>query len=231
MNKSIRAGLSIGLAITTLGFITLAAQAAGTSNCQVIYGGGEVCDENIKYSIDKLVKNTSGTFVDNLNTNDSKYSASQNVEFKIIIQNTGNTRINSIKVEDTLPQYLEYVSGAGNYDANSRTLTFIVTNLDAGKKAEYTISTKVVENASLPQDKGTICVINNVKAIESRGNTAQDSSQVCIERIITKKPTPQVFEATPVKKIPETGPEMLPLLGLIPAGIAGFAMRRKFKLS
>ncbi len=40
-----------------------------------------------------------------------------------------------------------------------------------------------------------------------------------------------MFEATPVKKIPETGPEMLPLLGLIPAGIAGFAMRRKYKLS
>lgn len=231
MNKVIRAGLSIGLAISALGFITLAAQAAGDSRCQMIYGGGEICKDEVKFSINKLVKRPNADFVENLNTNDPKYTPSQNVDFKIVITNTGNTTINNVVIEDTLPQYIDFVSGAGNYDSSSRKLTFTIQSLEAGKSVEYIIVAKVASSDALPQDQATLCVTNQVKATVSKTSVAQDSAQLCIERPTSKKPTPQVFETTPVKKIPETGAESLVIAGLIPAGVTGFALRRKFKLN
>ncbi len=92
MNKAIRAGLSIGLAIITLGFITVAAQAAGTSNCQVIYGGGEVCNPQISFNLDKKVQKPTkgGELVDNLSIIDEKFFSGHDVVFKITIQNSGN---------------------------------------------------------------------------------------------------------------------------------------------
>lgn len=206
--------------------------AAG-SNCQVIYGGGEVCNNNIQFSINKLVgiPNTSN-FADNLTVNDAKYSAGQSIPFKIIITNTGNNKIGHVKVTDVLPQYLTWVSGDGSWDANARTITFNVNNLEAGRAQQFMINAKVVDNNQLPQDQGTVCVVNQANAFEDSGTTASDSSQVCITRqVVTTAPTPEVFTTVPPKKIPSTGPEMIPLLGLIPAGLTGFALRKKSKLN
>lgn len=229
-----KTAIAVITVLLTLGVVTVA-NAAGNSRCQVIYGGGEVCEKEISFTLDKLVRQPGkggGNFVQNLTINDPKYSAGQNVEFKIVITNTGKNRIDNATVVDTLPTYLEFVSGAGNYDQSTRKLTYTVTNLDAGKSVEQTIVARVVEDSKLPQDKGSLCVVNNVEARESNGSTASDSSQVCIERqVLGAKPTPQVYENVPVKKIPETGPEMLTLLGVIPAVIAGYTLRKKSKLN
>lgn len=233
MNKAIRAGLSIGLAVTTLAFITVAANAAGKSNCQVIYGGGEVCDKNIEFTLEKFVQkaNKGGEYVENLNTNDPRFSANQEVAFKVIVKNVGQDNIESMTVTDTLPNYVTFVSGAGNYDNNSKKITFTIQNLGKNEQREFIIVTKVVENGALPTDKAINCVVNNVTAVANNGANAKDSSQFCIERTVETKPTPQVFEKTPVKKIPETGAEIMVLAGLIPAGLAGFALRKKSKLN
>ena len=128
---------------------------------------------------------------------------------------------------DTLPQYLTFVSGDGSWNSNAKTITFDVNNLDASRAQQFMINAKVVDNNQLPQDQGTVCVINQVNAREDNGSEAQDSSQVCITRqVLGVNPTPQVFTTVPVKSIPSTGPEMLPLIGLIPAGLAGFFLRR-----
>jgi hypothetical protein len=42
-------------------------------------------------------------------------------------------------------------------------------------------------------------------------------------------PTPVVLSAAIVKTTPATGPEMLPLFGLIPAALGGLFLRKKSK--
>ena len=67
---------------------TGSALAAGSeSNCQVIYGGGEVCETKVKFTINKLVQNPGkgGNYVENLNINDPRLKPGQNVNFKIVI--------------------------------------------------------------------------------------------------------------------------------------------------
>lgn len=220
---------TITTALVTGAFLATAGVSfASGSNCQIIYGGGEVCNNNIQFSINKMVgiPNTSN-FTDNISINDSKYTAGQTVPFKIIVTNTGNNKIGHIKVTDTLPQYLTWASGDGSWDANARTVTFDINNLDAGRAQQFIINAKVVDSNQLPNQQA-ICVVNRVNAFEDSGSTASDESQVCISK--TSNPTPEVINTVPPKKIPNTGPEMLPLLGLIPAGIAGFTLRRKSKL-
>lgn len=230
MNKVIRAGLSIALAITTLGAISVAAHAAGNSNCQVIYGGGENCDPQISFTLDKKIQkaNKGGELVDNLSINDERFVSGQDVIFRISLHNTGDQKT-TVTVVDSLPNYVDFISG-GTYDNDKRTVSNTLS-LEPDEKKEINIVTRVVPDPRLAQDKSVSCVTNIAKGTANNGATADDSAQFCIERKVTKKPTPQVFDKTPVKKIPETGPEMLPLLGLIPLGAAGFAMRRKLKLS
>lgn len=229
MNKSIRAGLSIGLAITALAVITVAAQAAGNSNCQVIYGGGEVCTTDFKFTIDKMVQKPSkgGEFVDNIAMDDVRFYANDTITFKIKVTNTGTSDIDTLTVTDTLPENLTITKAPGA--TNGRNISYNVSNLKAGESREELITVTV--NSNLPADKSVTCLTNTASARDNHGNTANDNASFCLEKeIVTAKPTPQVFEKTPVKNIPNTGPEMLPLLGLIPAGLAGIAMRRKTKL-
>lgn len=209
---------------TLLGALTSTA-FADTSRCQIIYGGGEICDEKIEFSLDKLVKSPSkgGTFVDNLQVNDARYQSDQTIDFKIVVENTGDRKISTITVVDTLPQYVTYVSG-GSYDANSRKVTFQVKDLDKGKKQELMLTVKVDANA-LPQDQSVVCVVNQATAREDKGSSASDSSQVCIEKQVLG--TTEVVTTAPVKKIPETGPEMFSLLLLIPSGIGGYLLKKK----
>jgi uncharacterized repeat protein (TIGR01451 family) len=173
----------------------------------------------------------STNFTDNLTVNDAKYTAGQTVPFKIIITNTGNNKIGHIKVVDTLPQFLTFVSGDGTWNANSKTIAFDINNLEAGRAQQFMFDAKVADNNQLPQDQVTVCVTNQAQANEDSGATASDSSQVCISRQIVATPTPVIFTTVPPKKIPNTGPEMLPLLGLIPAGITGLLLRKKSKLN
>jgi len=234
MNKAIRASISIGLAITTLGFITAASSyAAGTSNCQIVYGGGEVCESKIQFTIDKKVQapNKGGEFVDNLTINDHRFIPGNNASFKIIVKNTGDATIEKLNVTDTLPAYLTFVSGPGNYNESNRTLSYTIDKLEKGKTHEQTFVVTIATADNLPANQGIVCITNEAMATDNKGTQAKDAASLCVQKETTgAKPTPQVFEKTPVKKIPETGPEMLPLLGLIPAGLAGIAMRRKSKL-
>lgn len=219
--------------VLTIAFLaTTGSVNASGSQCQVIYGGGQVCDKKIQFSIDKLVQIPSkgGEFVDNININDPKYQASQTVVFKIVISNTGKDKIETIKVTDTFPQFLSFVSGAGTWDNNAHTLTFDINNLDAGKAVSFLITAKVADDQNLPKDQSSICVANRVNATENNGASASDSSQVCITRVVTT-PTPMIYQKVPVKDIPKTGPELLSLLGLAPLGAAGYFLRKKARLS
>lgn len=198
----------------------------GTSKCQVVYGGGEVCPEAIEFTIDKKVLSPTkgGSYVDNLGFNDPKFQANTDIAFRITIKNTGKNAISQLVVVDTLPQNVTFVSGAGNYNASNNTVTYTINNLPAGQTNEQTIVGRIAAIDKLPQDQGVICLTNKVNATDNNGNNASDNAAFCVEKPVT---TPQVFEKVPVKTIPSTGPEMLPLLGLIPAGITGLFLRKK----
>jgi uncharacterized repeat protein (TIGR01451 family) len=228
-----KTAISVITVLLTLGAITVA-NAAG-SQCQIIYGGGEVCNKEVSFNLSKFVQSPTkgGDFVHNLQVTDVHFMPGQIVSFKITVKNTGKDIIDRVSVTDSLPQFLTFVAGPGNYNNSSKILTFELENLAPNETREVVISTKVVDVNALPSNQSIVCTVNQVNANDDTGASAQDSSQLCIERQITiaPTPTPMIYAKVPVKSIPSTGPEMLPLLGLIPAGLAGFVLRKKSKLN
>lgn len=228
MNKLFK---SISVSAIALCLAVSSAFAAGNeSNCQVVYGGGEVCPSNIAFTIDKKVQQPTkgGEFVDNLSINDSKFQLGANIVFSISIKNTGNNKIDRLDVVDSLPQNVTFVSGVGNYNKDNNTITYSINNLDKGQTNNQTFVAQSINGNNLPQNAGIVCLVNKATATDNNGTQATDTSSFCIQKpIVNLTPTPQIFEKVTTKQIPATGPEMLPLIGLIPAGLTGFYLRRK----
>lgn len=198
--------------------------------CQPIYGGGETCVSKGNILINKTVQNPqSKGFVDNLSlSNDPKYGPDSTVTFQLTVSNTGDKELKDIDVTDSFPSYLSFVSGPGTFDTNSKTLTFNIPSLKANESKSYTIKGKVVNSSSLPADQAVNCVVNQAKAIADRQESS-DLSQFCIEKTVTttKGGIPVMDAPKGLKQTPSTGPEMLALIGLIPAGLGGLYLRRK----
>jgi uncharacterized repeat protein (TIGR01451 family) len=212
----------IGLIIASILFFAVSgvSLASGSPTCETTYGSGVVCPKSSSFVVNKYIQlpTKGGDFVDNLTITDPLFTIGQEVMFKIVVKNTGQTRIDKITVVDTLPSELTYVAGPGSFNSSNNTLTITIDNLEAGKDAVYFITTKVV---NFTENK---CPVNLVVATATNGASSKDTATFCAEK--TGVP---VAEKPVMKKQPETGPESI-VLGLFSAaGAAGVYLRRKFK--
>lgn len=226
------------LSIFAIGVFYLFASSvvSADTSCQPIYGGGVTCEQVGNISVNKTVLNPkTNTFVDNLDVNDIKYSPDQTVSFKVNVTNTGSARLNKINVRDVFPQFVNFVSGAGSFEASMKILSFSIDGLNPNETKTFDIQGKVVPGDQLPNDKGIVCVVNQaIATVEATNQISQDNSQFCIQKQVvtpTQVPTTKgglkVFPQPTVTTTPPTGPEMLPLFGLIPAGALGYFLRKK----
>lgn len=237
MNKTL-----FGLLISTIFLLSSATAEASTVTCQPIYGGGQSCTQSGNVSINKRVFAPNGGLVDNLGINDTKFGPESLVNFQIAITNTGNSQIATVQVKDIFPQYIDFSSGAGNYDSSSKTLSFDVSGLNPSETRTFTVVGKVVKAESLPVDKGIVCVVNQATAKDaSSSQVSQDNTQVCIQKSLETTVTQtgttvvatetkgglKVFPPQKVLTSPATGPEMIPLMALLPTGILGAFLRKK----
>lgn len=193
----------------------------GQSGCVPVYGGGVQCPRVGQVLIDKTVRNSStGIFVDNLGPTDPRYRPGWTVTFKLVVKNTGDQTLDKVTVKDTLPDFVDFTSGPGNYDSNSKTLTFDIFNLSGGTSQTFDIVARVVHVGVLPTDKSIVCVVNNVNAVTSNQNDS-DSSQFCIEKEMI------------VPSVPAAGPKewMLSIVGLTTTLTIGLYLRKKSYVS
>jgi len=220
----------ITLTILTTLLFALKPQTA-SADCTALYGGGESCPPSFSFDIQKSVQRPgkAGDFViGGFSFTDPKYSPSQNVSFEITVKNTGSQTIPAITVVDTLPQsFISFVSGKGSFDANTKKLTYTISNLEAGKTDKNTVTGKIADSNLLPSDEGIICLVNNVEGTDSNGLKDSAQGQFCVQKQVLGGSTPQVLPGTTITQTPATGPEMLALFSLIPTGLIGTLLLRK----
>lgn len=200
------------------------------ANCQPSYGGAVCPEQNI--IVDKTVKNPdTNSYVDNLGTNDPKYSPSENVSFSLKVTNPTNATLTQVIVTDTLPRELVYINGieGAQYDSMANTVSFTISELKAGETKTYTFATKFADNTTFTYS--IVCDITN--RVTAKAEKAQDSDEArfCVEipgknPPVTKGGKP-VHPVPPAEQTPPTGAAAL--LALIPTGLAGIVMRRKSK--
>ena len=218
---------------TVLTILLFANVAQASVTCTPIYGGGETCISKGEIDIEKKVnhpdasKGGTENFVDNLSITDSKFHAGDQITFKLTVTNTGDDTLNTVEVKDILPSYVTFVSGPGNFDPNTKTLTYTLKDLKAKESRTNDLVVKVVQEADLPVQNGDVCAVNQ-SFVQANGMSDQDNVTFCIEKkkMVTKGGLP-VKPAPVVTQAPPTGPEMAALFALIPAGLSGLILRRK----
>lgn len=215
------------LLISGLLFLSPIGKVFADTSCQPVYGGGQSCVTTGKVTVSKTVQNPqTGQFVDNLTSNES-FAPNQNVTFHISITNTGSSVISQIIVKDTLPEIVTFVSGPGSFDTNTRTLTFLEFNLNPNETKSETIQTKSVEASQLPVGDMVTCRANQASITATDTSSGHDSSSFCVQKQVTTKGGLPVFPPSKVMTTPATGPELIPLIGLLPAGLSGWFLRKK----
>ncbi len=182
------------------------------STCGGYFYGGPCVEKEIL--VDKLVKDpASGNFVDNLGPSDSKLNPEEEITFKIVVKNTGNTDLEDVKIKDVLPNYLDFVSGpeGTNWNSDERTFEFVIDGLKAGETKEFKVKAKVVSKESLPEDKSLVCVTNWVEA-KAEGMVDSDTSGVCIQN---------------VEQLPATGADPVAIASIFALGVTGLVLVKK----
>lgn len=178
--------------------------------CETYYEG-EVCVRTGELQIDKEVWDPEdGKFVDNLGITDYKFAPGEEITFKLKIKNVGDETFDKVNVQDTLPDYLELVSGD---------LSFEISDLEIDETEEREFKAKVVSADRFPEDKAVICVVNTTE-VWSGDERDKDTAQVCLEKKVLG-----------VVVLPPTGPEhgLFVLTLSLASAILGVIFLRKAK--
>lgn len=216
--------------------------AQNTNGCQPIFGGGKSCEQEGNLLLDKKLRTPGATtWVDQANITDPKYGPDQAVVFQISVRNTSNRAIDNITVTDVFPQFVRFTRGPGTFDASTNTLTVPIKRIEAEKTTNLVIEGQVGTAVSLPSNPA-LCVVNVATAKQGR-NTSTDNTQFCIQTpgiqpsaqaapnsANPNQPQPSqplVLQSPNVATSPKTGPELLSLIGLLPAGLGGMYLRKK----
>lgn len=189
--------------------------AFASVSCQPVYGGGQTCVTTGNIQVTKTVQNP------------HTFAPGELVTFNISVTNTGGAIIQQVAIRDLFPPNSSiFVSGPGIFDANAKTLTFTTDNLAPNETRNFAIVAKVTDANQL--QSGRFCLLNQVTATANTGQMSQNNAQVCVEKPqgTTKGGFP-VFPPPKVVATPSTGPELIPLVGLLPAGLFGWFLRKK----
>lgn len=212
------------LTATFLASIAIASPvSAGSTNSYTNpcapYGAGECYPVSIV--VNKTVQNPqTKAFVDNLTIADSMYSPDNTVVYRIDVKNPNTATLNNIIVKDTLPtNFVNFVQATDQtYDPSTKIISIPMFSLNAGETKTFTITGKIAPDNTFSE---TTCNIINTVTVTTNGASDSDSASICVKKANIVYPT------STIKTTPKTGPEMLSLIGLLPGGLAGIALRRK----
>jgi len=190
------------------------------------YGGGT---PNYSIIIDKMVMTGNQTkggqevYVDNLSPSDPRFAPGAQVTFQVKVKNTSDVTLANIQVKDILPTWVDAVEGPGEYDANSRTISWTYPELKSGEGKLEKIIVQIKPQNELPADQGLMCMNNKATA---KSDTAydEDTAQFCLEKQVTLT----TKGGQPIQTTPDAGAPLLAFGALNMLGLgAGLYLRKK----
>ncbi len=204
-----------GIATTLLAF----APAVQADTCTTQYGGTTTCTPS-DLTINKQVYNpVTKVYVENLTTTDPTFTPGNEVSYRLIVKN-GSGETFQANIKDILPPYMEFVSGPGTYNKESRVLEFKMENLIAGETRTVDLIAKVVNADKFPSGKSLFCVVN-IAEVRALNRFDSDSAQACLQN-----------GPVTVSTLPVAGyTDMMLLLPFAGVGLAGFSILKGKKRS
>ncbi len=191
--------LIVGFAVAVVALISL--NGVVYADCESTYGGGKECDRSFKI-IKKVRKEGDNTWKDKVTGVDED----EIVEFKITVENTGDSDADDMKYEDKLPKELEKVGGAG--------LTEEWDDFSNDNDREFIIKAKV-KDSEYDRDNFDKCVVNKVELTHDGDYEGSDTATVC-------------YSDKEVTELPKTGAEtnVLAVVSGLGLTFAGFLIKK-----
>lgn len=212
-------GLLITAALTAA-LLTFGAISASADECGQYGQYGKCPPPSTSLMIDKTVgKPASNNTIEYVDNTDYKFASNGLINFQVRIKNISNKVLNNVKVIDYVPSYLEPTEGPGNYDVNSRQITFFIPELKVNEEKTYTIQMQVKSAEVLNTINEGACVPNKA-SIAADNAYAEDTARFCVEK-----------QVLGVSQVPATGPEhwIAVLIASITSLGIGTALKRQAK--
>ncbi len=169
------------------------------------YYGFQSSQPNRQILVDKKILNPqSGMFVDNLSVDSFQFLPDQEATFRILVQNTIQSKLNGVVLKDVLPSQVSYVSSPGSFDPNSNTVNINVGDLNPDESRTYDVKVKVKSADQIPTN---VTCLTNLAEVSNDQTLEQDTATFCVQK--------QILGVT--SELPRTGPNgvMLILAGSI----------------
>jgi hypothetical protein len=176
MTKNKTAKNLIVLAFTMIVFASIGSiKAYADSDCEDVYGGGQICEYDRRFKITKEVR-----IAGESSWKDKVTDVKENeiVEFRITVKNKSDDeadKADDLETKDILPDEMEKVGGAG--------LTEEWDNFEPGATKTFII-TAIVKNDEYDRDyKFEKCVVNKVELRWDGDFEGSDTATVCYGNI------------------------------------------------
>jgi len=249
--KSLLTLLILSFSLTALLSIRSAYAQTPTPICKPIFGGGTTCNKNGNLLINKALKHpTTGAYVETI-PQGMYLSPNQELTFRITVINDNNSSVSNISITDKFPALLIYTGGAGKFETTTRTLTIPLEKLNGNESKSFIVTARVAGADRFSRDQAVTCLANQAQ-VKAGNRFSSDNVQFCVQTgeiaptvesqntLQTQRAAPTPIQQTgsttkgglpvhPVQQAtqsPSTGPEILSLIGLLPAAIGGYLLRR-----
>ncbi|PIU02276.1 hypothetical protein COT66_01050 [Candidatus Shapirobacteria bacterium CG09_land_8_20_14_0_10_49_15] len=141
--------------------------------------------------VDKEVKFPGKTdFQDHLTASQATFVADNEVEFRLIVKNSGEETLKNIEVFDYLPDDINFTACSDDCEWKGKQLQWKIGELKAGEGKQFNIRAKVAGGEQI-KGKGLFCITNWAKARAESGHQDENGSQFCIDARILGAAIPE----------------------------------------
>ncbi len=154
---------------------------ADGETCTNQYGSTVECPPN-RIVINKKVRQAQNTytFVENITSSDTAYSAGDEVEYDIAVTNTSNVNFPIVTVIDVFPASVTFVSGPGRFETSSNKLTYEISDLNAGATVHTRVLVKIKDASAFANDLNCE-IVNTATATGPGGQSDEDTASMCVQ--------------------------------------------------
>lgn len=205
--KSLRIAVMLLITATLLGLTITPAFAE--RECVKLYGGGEVCEEkDSDLRVRKQIRNPkTGDFEDEIKPEKGSspyiFETGDSIRFRIIVENTGDTRIENINLKDILPSFVKYRDGDGDGKDDDTEVEFDEFDLDSGEEETFEFTARV-QNNGVSSKKDYIC-LTNIATAEGKVEDSDDKEKDTDYANFCIAPKGKVKGKEAPTRLPETG--------------------------
>lgn len=130
---------------------------------------------NPKITVDKKVRPINdSTFYDNIDPSKKVFFEGEQIEFKIVVENTGNQTLTNVKLIDLLPKYLNLIFYPGVNNKTDNNIVENIGSLEPGKSKEYLIRATI---SNLPTSTVVDKRIQEINKVNATSDQASDNDQ------------------------------------------------------